>query len=338
LDNGPIAHPIRNASQSIGGGQSLSTRTADLQGKICLVTGATSGIGLATARALASRGARILLVARNAQKCSRVRREMEAESGNQAIECLIGDLSLKSEIEKLSVQIHQTTPRLDVLINNAGAVFLRRKLNADGIERTLALNHLAYFHLTLKLLDLLQHAEQGRIINISSAMHQSAVLDFDDLQLEHRYSGLKAYRRSKLANLLFTYELARRLEGTAITANAVHPGFVATNIGANNTPLYKLVKPLLRLIARSPQEGAATSIYLATSSEVDGTTGGYFVDCVPTQSSPASYDKEAARQLWDRSLELSGLKTQSKLDSGGQPLPGPEFLYWDARLAAGGPG
>jgi retinol dehydrogenase-12 len=290
----------------------LSANAGDMQGKVCLVTGATSGLGLATARALAGRGAHVLLVARNEQKCSRVRRELIEASGNDSIECFLANLSQKAEIEKLSLQVHKATKVLDVLINNAGAVFMRRRLNADGIERTLALNHLAYFHLTLRLLDLLGNADQGRIINVSSAMHATAVLDFDNLQLESRYGGLKAYRQSKLANLLFTYELARRLRNTTVTVNALHPGFVATNIGANNSSLFRFAKPFLRLVAKSPQEGAETGIYLATSPEVTGISGGYFIDCKQAQSSPASYDEETARRLWDRSLQLTGLKDRSE--------------------------
>ena len=290
----------------------MSAVAGDMQGKVCLVTGATSGLGLATAKALAGRGARLLLVARNEKKCSRVRRQLIEESGNVAIECFLANLSWKAEIEKLSQDVHKATPELDVLINNAGAVFLRRKLNADGIERTLALNHLAYFHLTLRLLDLLGKADQGRIINVSSAMHATAVLDFANLQLEKRYGGLKAYRQSKLENLLFTYELARRLQGSKVTVNTLHPGFVATNIGANNTSLYRFVKPFLRLVAKSPQEGAETGVYLATSPDVSGISGAYFIDCEQVRSSPTSYDEEAARRLWDRSLELTGLKDRTE--------------------------
>ncbi|MEJ2011944.1 MAG: SDR family oxidoreductase [Anaerolineales bacterium] len=300
----------------------MGASDAEMQGKVCLVTGATSGIGLATVGELARRGARILLVARNEQKCARVLRGLKDETGNQDIECLLANLSRKAEIERLAAQVHQAVPKLDVLVNDAGAVYMRRRLNADGIERTFALNHLAYFHLTLRLLDLLRSADQGRVINLTSAMHAAAVLDFDNLQLEHGYGGLKAYRQSKLANLLFTYELARRLAGTPITVNAVHPGFVATNIGANNTSLYQLVKPILRLIAKSPAEGAETVIYLATSPEVEEISGSYFIDCEQVKSSPASYDEEAARRLWDRSLDLTGLKNQPGLANVGRDQGG----------------
>jgi len=299
----------------------MNSMAGEMKGKVCLITGATSGIGLATARELSRRGARVLLVARDQQKCDRVRRDLEKETGNAELECLIANLSRKAEIASLSIEIHQAVHKLDVLINNAGAVFIRRRLNADGIERTLALNHLAYFHLTLRLLDLLGQAEQGRIINLSSAMHAPASLDFENLQLESRYGGIKAYRRSKLANLLFTYELARRLSGTPVTVNAIHPGFVATNIGANNTSLYKLVKPLLRLVAKSPQEGAETGVFLATSPEVSGISGGYFIDCALAESSPASYDEEAARRLWERSLELTGLKKYAESGYDGMLAP-----------------
>jgi NAD(P)-dependent dehydrogenase (short-subunit alcohol dehydrogenase family) len=291
----------------------LGTSDAGMQGKVCLVTGATSGIGLATVRGLARRGARVLLVARNERKCTRVLRELKDETGNEELECFLANLSLKAEIEQLASKVHQATPKLDVLVNDAGAVYMRRRLNADGIERTFALNHLAYFHLTLRLLDLLRNADRGRIINLTSAMHATGELDFKNLQLEKGYGGLKAYRRSKLANLLFTYELARRLEGTMITVNAVHPGFVATNIGANNTSLYQLAKPFLRLIAKSPEEGAETVIYLAASPEVAGVTGAYFIDCEKVKSSPASYNEEDARRLWDRSLKLTGLKDRFEL-------------------------
>lgn len=279
-----------------------------MQGKVCLVTGATSGIGLAMATEFARRGAHVLLAARDEQKCERVRREIEAATGNQALDCVIADLSLRAQVEQLSASVHQLLPGLDVLVNNAGAVFLRRRLNADGIERTLALNHLAYFHLTLRLLDLLQSAGPSRIVNVSSAMHQTARLELEDLQLERHYGGLKAYRRSKLANLLFTYELARRLHDTPVTVNAFHPGLVATNIGANNTPLIKLARPILRWVARTPEQGAETGVFLASAPEVSGVSGRYFVDCRPVSSSPASHDLRLARGLWERSLELTGLR------------------------------
>jgi NAD(P)-dependent dehydrogenase (short-subunit alcohol dehydrogenase family) len=192
-------------------------------------------------------------------------------------------------------------------VNNAGAVFSQRSLTVDGFERTFALNHLAYFLLTNLLIDLLRADAPSRIVNVSSAAHTGAVLDFDDLQSERKYAGFRAYGRSKLANILFTHELARRLEGTGVTANCLHPGVVATGFNRNNGLLMQLGMTIARPFLISAEKGAQTIVYLASSPEVEGVTGEYFVNCTATSSSPASYDDEAARKLWDVSASLTGL-------------------------------
>jgi NAD(P)-dependent dehydrogenase (short-subunit alcohol dehydrogenase family) len=210
-------------------------------------------------------------------------------------------------VRQLAEEFQRRFARLDVLVNNAGALFRRRCLSADGIEMTFALNHLTYFLLTNLLLDTLKASAPARVVNVSSDAHRGAQMRFADPQGEHRYSSWRAYSQSKLANLLFTYELARRLEGTGVTANAVHPGFVATGFGGNHRGLVGLVIRVAKLAALSPQQGAETLIYLATSPEVEGITGKYFVRKHAVQSSSASYDQAAARRLWQLSAELTGL-------------------------------
>jgi NAD(P)-dependent dehydrogenase (short-subunit alcohol dehydrogenase family) len=230
------------------------------------------------------------------------------ESGNDAVEYLLGDFASQAAVRHMAAQYQERYDRLDVLINNAGAFFLRRGETEDGIERTFAVNHLAPFLLTLLLLDTLKASAPARIVNVSSEAHEGARLDLDDVQLRHGYTGMKAYGRSKLANLYFTYELARRLQGSGVTVNALHPGFVATNLGADNFPLVgRLAKALVNLFARDVAKGAQTSIYLACAPEVTGVTGKYFVDCEPVASSPVSYDREAARRLWQISARLVDL-------------------------------
>jgi NAD(P)-dependent dehydrogenase (short-subunit alcohol dehydrogenase family) len=209
-------------------------------------------------------------------------------------------------VRRAAGEFHERHARLDVLINNAGGFFWRRQESVDSIEMTLALNHLAPFLLTNLLLDRLKASAPARVINVSSDVHRSVQMDFDDLQMEHGYSAWKAYGRSKLALTLFTYELARRLGGSHVTSNAVHPGFVATGIGLTNAFL-RLLQPVMRLFAKSPEEGAETSIYLAASPDVASTTGAYFADKQAVPSSPASYDESAAERLWEISAELTGL-------------------------------
>lgn len=277
-----------------------------MSGKICLVTGATAGIGLVTARELARQGATVLLVGRNAHKGADTVKQIREQTSNPELDFLQADLSVQQDIRRLALQVQQQQ-RLDVLVNNAGALFLQRQESADGIEMTFALNHLNYFLLTSLLLDLLKASAPARIVNVSSAAHEGASINFDDLEGKHRYQGGKAYGQSKLANLLFTYELARRLEGTGVTVNALHPGLVASNFGMNNGWLAQLFKPLVKLVGKSPERGAQTSIYLASSPEVAGVSGKYFVDKQETRSAPASYDVEAARRLWQVSEEMTEL-------------------------------
>jgi retinol dehydrogenase 12 len=277
-----------------------------LQGQVCLVTGATSGIGEVTAHALARQGATVVVLGRNSEKGAATVASIQQESGNPSVDFLLADLTDQDQVRRAVAEFRDGYARLDVLINNAGGFFWMRQESVDGIEMTLALNHLAPFLLTNLLQDMLKASAPARVINVSSDMHRSAQMDFDDLQIERGYSGRKAYGRSKLALTLFTYELARRLGGSHVTANAVHPGFVATGIGLTNAFL-RLFRPVIRLFAKSPEEGAETSIYLAASPDVESTTGAYFVDKQAVPSSPASYDEAAAERLWEISAQLTGL-------------------------------
>jgi NAD(P)-dependent dehydrogenase (short-subunit alcohol dehydrogenase family) len=279
-----------------------------MKGKVCMVTGATSGIGAATALALAQQGATTLIVGRSKKKCEKIVCKVKTKTGNSLVDYLLADLSSQKDIRQLSEQFMSKYQSLDVLINNAGAKFVSRYVTVDGYEMSLALNHLAYFLLTNLFLDLLKESE-ARIINVSSGAHGGCSgINFDDLQSEKEYIGKQAYAQSKLANILFTYELTRRLEGTGITVNALHPGGVVTNFCKNNGWISWLKHVTAHTLARDligPAEGAKTSVYLATSPEVKGVTGKYFSDQKPVQSSAASYDKEAAKHLWDVSLELT---------------------------------
>lgn len=277
-----------------------------LEGKICMVTGATAGIGFVTARELARKGAAVVVVGRNPAKGERVVQEIRAITGNQRVEFERADLSKQADVRRLARDFADRYPQLDVLVNNVGAILATRQLSADGIEMTFALNHLSYFLLTNLLLPKLKAAPAGRIVNVASAAHRGAELDFDDLQCERRYSGWKAYQRSKLANLLFTYELASRLDGSTVTANALHPGFVASRFGLNNGPLFRLGMRIAFMVSAIPvEEGAQTSVYLASSPEVGGMTGRYFIKCKPAESSAASRDPEAARRVWEISEAMT---------------------------------
>ena len=279
----------------------------NLSGKIVLVTGATDGIGLYTAEALAAIGARVILVGRNPQKTEQAARAIGEKTANPAVDFLVADLSSQKEIRRLADEFRNRYDHLHVLVNNAGAIFMKRQLSVDGIEMTFALNHLAYFLLTLLLIDPISAGAPARIINVSSGAHYGGRLDFNDLQNERAYNSWKAYSQSKLANIYFTYELARRLEGKAVTANVLHPGFVATNFGKSNGGVFRPLFGLSHLGAISPIEGAQTSIYLASSPEVEGVTGKYFERKQALRSSDVSYDANAARRLWDASLQLTGL-------------------------------
>jgi len=278
--------------------------STSMQGKIVLITGATSGIGLVTARELARKGANLTIVGRNPAKLATVAEQIKNQTGNQYIETIAADLSTHAGVQLVAHEFKKRHTRLDVLINNAGAIFMSRQLSGDGLEMTFALNHLNYFHLTNLLLEVLKASAPARIINVSSDAHRGQNIDFDDLQGAKNFSGMTIYGRSKLMNLLFTYELARRLEGKGVTANALHPGFVATGFGKNNGKLMSVVMTLMSPIAKTAEDGASTSIYLATSNEVEGLSGKYFIDKRPVDSDPASYDQAAAARLWDLSLEM----------------------------------
>lgn len=286
-----------------------------MEGKVCLVTGATSGIGAVTAEALAGRGGVVAVVGRSAERAAATVERIRRRTGTTTVEHLLADLSSQQEVRRLAEAFAARHDRLDVLVNNAGAVFTRRRQSPDGLELTFALNHLAYFLLTGLLLDTLRSSAPSRVVNVSSDAHQGARIDFDDLQAERGYRGFTVYGRSKLANLLFTYELARRLEGTGVTVNALHPGVVATRFATNNGRVVRLLQPLFRPFMVSPEQGARTVVHLATSPEVEGVTGGYFVKERPSPSSGVSYDTAAAERLWQVSEELTGLTVPSGDDS-----------------------
>lgn len=285
----------------------MAVQDESMAGKTCLVTGATAGIGKVTAAALARRGATVVLIGRNPEKCERTARQIGEDTGRANVEFLVGDLSSQADVRRLARQFQERHRRLDVLVNNAGAFFPERRESLDGIEMTWALNHLAYFLLTSLLLETVRASAPARIINVSSDAHKNVTIDFDDLQGKQRYGGFRAYSQSKLANLLFTYELAGRLEGTGVTVNALHPGFVATSIFDGPGLFAWFVRRVASAIALRPEAGARTTIYLATSPEVSQVTGQYFVKERAVPSSRASRDQEAARRLWQVSEELTGL-------------------------------
>jgi NAD(P)-dependent dehydrogenase (short-subunit alcohol dehydrogenase family) len=253
-------------------------------------------------------GGTVVIIGRDQAKCENAVRMIQTESGNPAVEYLLADLSSQAQIRSAAAQFNAKYNHLDVLVNNAAGVSLRRKISVDGIEMTFAVNHLAYFLLTGLLIEALKHSPSARVVNVSSGSHYGEQLDFDNLQLVKSYTIYRAYGRSKLANVLFAYELARRMAGTHVTSNALSPGMVATDIWKKvNRFLTPLINPVIQRIGQPPLEGAQTSIYLATSPEVEGVTGKYFADCKPVHSSPNSYDLEAAKRLWEVSAQLTGL-------------------------------
>lgn len=275
-------------------------------GRVCVVTGATSGIGEVTARVLAERGATVIVVGRDAARCARTLDRIRRSSGTRAVESRQADLSSLSEVRELASEVVSRWPRLDVLVNNAGACFRERRESLDGFEMSLALNFLSPFLLTRTLLPALEASESARIVNVTSSAHARGDIDFADLQSRKSYGVGRAYAQSKLAMLLFSYELARRLPGPYPTVNAVHPGLVATRFGRDNGWLRFWVRRLVKRQELSPAEGARTSIYLASSLAVEGRTGGYYVDCRSVRSSEVSYDADLARRLWREGCRLTG--------------------------------
>ncbi len=277
-----------------------------------MVTGATSGMGEMTARRLAELGATVILVGRNRERGDETLRRIVAATGNTAVELMLADLSSQAQIRQLVQQFKSRYQHLHVLVNNAGAWITTRQESIDGIEMTFALNHLGYFLLTNLLLDTLKASAPARIINVSSYGHKRTQMNFDNLQAKQRYDGLQAYRQSKLANILFTYELARRLAGTGVTVNAVNPGLVATRFGFNNFGfipawIVNLLTRVYGLVGTNAEQGAQTSIYLATSSNVEGVTGKYFEKQTAVPSSEESYDPAVASRLWQVSIAMTGL-------------------------------
>ena len=278
-----------------------------MRDKVVVVTGATSGIGEVAADRLAQAGARIVLIARDRERGEQTRRHLRAVAGHAEHSVHYADLSRLSEMKRAAKEIADAEPQIDVLINNAGALFTHRQVTTDGLEKTFALNHLSYFVVTNMLLDRLKATPGARIVSTASDAHNMARLDFDDLQTTRNYSGFPVYGRSKLANILFTRELARRLAGTGITVNCLHPGFVGTRFGDKSGGLTSLVIRGAKTFALSPEEGAKTLVYLASSPEAEGKTGGYYHKCkLATPSRNAQNDADA-RRLWDASAKITGV-------------------------------
>jgi retinol dehydrogenase 14 len=285
----------------------VESQISGMRGKVCLVTGGSSGIGKATALGLANMGATVIVVGRDRSRGEAAVTEIKQKSNNDAVDLMLADLSSQASIRRLAEEFKDRYQRLHVLINNAGVFISKRTVTVDGIETTFAVNHLAPFLLTNLLLDVLKASAPARIINITSSGERSGTINFDDLQGEGRYSGFRAYNQSKLAMILFTYELARKLEGTGVTVNCVHPGVVVTNLGRGSSGAFGLLLRLMRPFFSSPEKGAETPIYLASSPEVEGVSGKYFAKKAEAKSSERSYDTVTARRLWQVSAELTKL-------------------------------
>jgi len=280
-----------------------------LAGKTALVTGATSGIGFYTALGLARDGADVIVGARNETRGRKAVEAIRSLNGTSKIDYLVADLSSMDGVREFAEATINQTSRLDILVNNVGGFYLSREVSTDGYEMTFALNHLSYFLLTELLRDLLVESAPARIVNVSSVAHRNSRIQFDDPQLTRRYWPMTAYGQSKLANVLFTYELAHRLIETGVTANALHPGLVRTGLGTKH--IFRLLIPFVWLgltMAMSPEDGARTSLLLASAPELEGVTGKYYSTGKEVRSSRTSYDKSAAERLWDLSEELTGLR------------------------------
>jgi NAD(P)-dependent dehydrogenase (short-subunit alcohol dehydrogenase family) len=277
----------------------------DMNGKVCLVTGATDGIGKISARVLAEKGAKVIIVGRNPEKSATVLAELKSSSGNENIDLLMADLAVMQEVYDLAEQVISHYDRLDILLNNAGGYFAKHELTSDGLERTFALNHMSYFLLTNKLMELLKSSAPARIVNVSSDAHYGVDMDFENLNGEQEYKAWKAYQKSKLANVLFTYELLKKVPAD-ITVNCLHPGFVATNFGHNIGGFFgPVLKIAQRISAIDPEEGAKTSIFLCSAPEVKGVSGKYFYKCQPKTSSRESRNMDTGKRLWQISSDIA---------------------------------
>ena len=279
--------------------------TGPMTGKTVLVTGGSGGIGQATAAGLAMLGARVGITGRDLDRTRAAAADIATTSDNPAVDAFAADMSSQAEVRRLAREVLSAYPRLEVLVNNVGGFWAIRRVTGDGPEHTFAVNYLAGFLLTDLLLDRLKASVPARIVIVSSNVQARARINFDDLQGEHGYSGPQAYSQSKLANVMFTYELSRRLEGTGVTATVLHPGVVRTGFAAEDpSPAWRVLLPLVRPLLKSPEKGVATSIYLATAPGVEGVTGRYFVNSRPRSSSMLSYDAAAAARLWQTSVDL----------------------------------
>ena len=280
----------------------------DLTNKTVLVTGANSGIGLEASVKLARMGARLVLVARDEKKLAAAIADVKARGESSNVSGHLCDFSEQARIHHFAHEVLQTYDRLDVLVNNAGTVNDVRRVTTDGFEHTFAVNHLGYFTLTNLLLPLLKKSAPARVVNVSSGMHRKGDLDWDDLQMEKGYFILRAYTRSKLANVLFTRELAKRLEGTGVTVNALHPGGVATNIYAGAPWYAKPLVAMAKLFMDTPEQGGDTLVYLASSADVEGKTGGYYERNTLVDPAPLAQDDAVAKKLWSVSESLTAAK------------------------------
>ncbi|MCK4464477.1 MAG: SDR family oxidoreductase [Bacteroidales bacterium] len=278
-----------------------------MKNKIVLITGANSGIGKATATRLAIMGAYIVMLCRNKERGETARQDIIQTSGNNNIELILIDLTDLGSVRKAAEEIKAKYDHIDVMLNNAGGYFEKRKTSKDGYEYTFAMNHLGHFLLTNLLLDELKAAVNARIINLSSDIHKKGHIYFDDLMTEKKYKGFGVYSHAKLANILFTNELSRRLQHTNITVNTLHPGMVRTNFTSDASRFIKFMMTIMGRFLKSPEKGAETSVYLASSKEVDRISGKYFVNRKEKKSSPESYDEKVAKKLWKVSCELTGL-------------------------------
>ena len=281
-------------------------KSQEMQGKICLVTGSSRGIGFFTALKLAQQGAHVIIVSHDREHCKQAHTKIINAAGENSARFYVADLSSMSEIRQFANNFRQDYEHLDVLVNNVGGWFPNYRESEDGFEMTFVLNHLSYFLLTGLLIDLLKNRRHARIINVSSDAHKTiSGINFQDLQYQNQYRAFQAYSQSKLANIMFTYELAKQLEGSGVTVNALHPGLVNSKLYRHYGILTPVINLFISIFGKSSQKGAETSIFLASSRDVNNATGKYFVDSEQKRSSPASYDKEQAKRLWEISERMT---------------------------------